>query len=177
MKIIRKQTRYLGFCNWDGCWQLRTRPIARLNVPKHTKNYFNERRHRSWEPIFHLMFQNATFLWQAHHCLVEIIQLFQCALEDVTLKWFNSLKSEELRYFTKVIDLFRLPFCNKVQRMPTIIVLLNTTMKLDENFMDYVTRWTDLYSKSGLILSENQFVDLIMNNAANKELACLEALS
>ena len=37
-------------------------------------------------------------------------------------------------------------------------------MKPNEDFLDYITRCTDLYSKSRLTLPENQYVDMIVAN-------------
>jgi len=63
-----------------------------------------------------------------------------------------------------MIDLFQIRFRNQVQYTPIILDLQQVRMNPKRNFIDYITRWTDIFSKLRVTPFKNQCVNLIMDN-------------
>lgn len=72
-----------------------------------------------------------------------------------------------LHNFMGLIQIFKQYFVSQAKFVPTLIDLVNTIMKPDEEFVAFIDRWEESYQLSVLSIPEDQVVDMIIENSVS----------
>jgi len=91
--------------------------------------------------------------------------LFQFALEGEPEDWYHGLPPENLKDFDIIQDLFLEKYQHCTSYIPTITDLVKEKMKPDEDLVTFIQRWRALAARSSCVLSEQEQIQMIVQNA------------
>jgi len=130
-------------------------PNCRLDYPKYNG---------TGDPARHLRVFRSYTRDHAHDKYL-LAYLFQFALEGEPEDWYHGLPPENLKDFAIIQDLFLEKYQHCTSYIPTITDLVKEKMKPDEDLATFVQRWRALAARSSCVLSEQEQIQMIVQNA------------